>query len=94
LRIPEEIIGSERRRLPLEATAAEMMIDEDCPICQMMMSEFDTPTFMHLDSAHFDEDYIFSNYRTEDEWLKNRQEWEEFNKKFETERTLQGNDYC
>ena len=94
LRIPAEIIESERRRLPLEATAAEMMIDEDCPICQMMMSEFDTPTFMHLDSAHFHEDYIFSNYRTEDEWLKNRQEWEEFNKKFEMEQTSLGNDYC
>ena len=82
-RIPSEIIESERRRLPLEATATEMMIDEDCPICQMMLAEFDTPTFLHLDSAHFEEGFVFSSYRREDEWLKNRKEWEEFNKRFE-----------
>lgn len=92
-RIPAEIIESERRRLPLEATAAEMMIDEDCPICQMMLCEFDTPTFMHLDSAHFDEDYLFSSYRTEEEWLEHRREWEEFNKRFEREQASLGNDY-
>lgn len=82
-RIPSEIIESERRRLPLEATATEMMIDEDCPICQMMLAEFDTPTFLHLDSAHFEEGYVFSSYKNEQEWLKNRMEWEEFNKRFE-----------
>ena len=82
-RIPADMIDSERRRLPLEATASEMMIDEDCPICQMMLSEFDTPTFLHLDSAHFEDGYVFSSYRTEEEWLKNRREWEEFNRRFE-----------
>lgn len=84
-RLPLEVIEFERKRLPVEATAREMMIDEDCPICQMMMSEFDTPTFLHLDSAHFDEEYVFSNYKTEEEYLKNRKEWEEFNKRFEEE---------
>jgi len=88
MRIPSEIIECERKRLPLEATASEMMIDEDCPICQMMMSEFDTPTFMHLDSAHFDDEYVFSTYKTEEEYLKNRQEWKEFNKRFEEENKM------
>jgi hypothetical protein len=90
-RVPAEIIESERKRLPLEATASEMMIDEDCPICQMMLSEFETPTFMHLDSSHFDEDYVFSSYRTKDEWLKNQLEWAEFNQRFEENQKIRGN---
>lgn len=84
-RIPSEIIESERKRLPLEATAAELLFDEDCPICQMMLSEFDTPTFLHLDAAHLDDEFVFSSYNTIEEWEQNKLEWEEFNKKFETE---------
>lgn len=82
-RIPSEIIEAERRRLPLEATAKEMMIDEDCPICQMMQAEFDTPTFMHLDGAHIDDAFEFSMYRTREEWDDNKRQWEEFNRRFE-----------
>lgn len=82
-RIPSEIIEAERRRLPLEATCQEMMIDEDCPICQMMQSEFDTPTFMHLDGGNIEDAFEFSMYRTLEEWEDNRRQWEEFNRRFE-----------
>jgi hypothetical protein len=82
-RVPSEIIEAERRRLPLEATCQEMMIDEDCPICQMMQSEFDTPTFMHLDGGSLEDAFEFSMYRTREEWDDNRRQWEEFNRRFE-----------
>ena len=82
-RLPSEMIEAERRRLPLEATAREMMIDEDCPICQMMQSEFDTPTFMHLDGGNIEDAFEFSMYKTREEWDENKRQWEEFNRRFE-----------
>lgn len=82
-RIPAEIIEAERRRLPLEATSQELMIDEDCPICQMMQAEFDTPTFMHLDGCNIEDAFEFSMYKTREDWDDNRRQWEDFNRRFE-----------
>ena len=88
-RLPSEMIEAERRRLPLEATAREMMIDEDCPICQMMQSEFDTPTFMHLDGGNIEDTFEFSMYKTREEWNENKRQWEEFNRRFTSLESLE-----
>jgi hypothetical protein len=84
-RIPNEIIDAERRRLPLEATPQELMIDEDCPICQMMQAEFDTPTFMHLDTANMEDAFEFSTFLSFEEWNMNKKQWEEFNRRFKSD---------
>lgn len=84
-RIPALIIENERRRLPIAMLGRDMVIDEDCPVCQMMGAETGLGLevgFWHLDGCNMDDDFVFSSFRTLEEWEADRRQWEEFNEKF------------
>jgi len=82
---PSHIIEWERRRIPMTVTASEAIIDENCPLCQMMAEELETPMFWHLDGSSMDDCFEFSFYKTREEWEAEQQRWEEFNQEFERE---------
>ena len=87
-RIPAILIENERRRLPIAMLGRDMVIDDDCPVCQMMAAETGLGLevgFWHLDGCNMDEDFAFSSFQTIAEWEADRREWEEFNKKFNRE---------
>ena len=87
-RVPAIIIDNERKRLPQAASAAELLIDEDCECCRMMAMEAEMgfgPTFWHLDGCNMDDGFAFSHYLTVEEWETENQQREEFNRKFELE---------
>lgn len=87
-RIPALIIENERRRLPIAMLGRDMVIDEDCPVCQMMGAETGLGLevgFWHLDGCNMDDDFAFSSFRTLEEWEADRRQWEEFNEKFNRE---------
>jgi hypothetical protein len=48
---PNEVIDSERRRIPLIVENHHDVLHDDCPICQMMASEENGPMFWELDSS-------------------------------------------
>lgn len=98
-RTPAILIESERRRLPITVSGRDLLIDEACPMCQMMASETESGrevTFWHLDGSHMDEDFVFSPFLTREEWDADRREWKAFTEKFNREweerrqRELQG----
>lgn len=85
-RIPALIIENERIRLPLALRPRDMIVDEDCPMCQMFGDET-TPLgmgvgFWHLDGSHMDDDFAFSSYKTREEWEGENRRREEFDKEF------------
>ena len=85
-RIPAIIIENERKRLPLALRPRDMIVDEECPMCQMFGDET-TPLgmgvgFWHLDGSHMDDDFAFSSYKTCEEWEAENRRREEFNKEF------------
>jgi hypothetical protein len=91
-RIPSAILESERRRLPLVMSAREMIIDENCEICQMLANESLEgmgPGFWHLDGCNMDEGFAFSFHRTREEWEQEERRrvevYEEFNRKWASE---------
>lgn len=83
-RIPALIVENERRRLPLAMSAKQMVVDEDCPVCQMMGEEMG-PGFWHLDGSGMDDDFPFSFHLTREEWEEERRRREKFNEEFERE---------
>lgn len=77
-RVPALIIENERRRLPIAVSSHEVL-DEDCPLCQMIAAEGELgfgPTFWHLDGCNMDGDFAFSLCRTREEWEAQKREWE------------------
>ena len=82
-RPPFDIIDLERRRINMTASAAEILIDENCPCCVAMAEDFDTPMFWHLDGCNMDDGFVFSPFRTIEEWDAHNREMEEFNREFE-----------
>jgi hypothetical protein len=87
-RIPALLIENERIRLPIAMRGHDMVIDDDCPICQMMANDAELGMqvgFWHLDGSHMDDDFAFSELRTREEWEARRREWEEFTEKFNRE---------
>ena len=87
-RIPALLIESERKRLPIAVLGRDMVIDDDCAVCQMMGAETGLGLevgFWHLDGCNMDQDFVFSNFRTREEWEADRQKWEAFNEKFNRE---------
>jgi hypothetical protein len=87
-RIPALLIENERIRLPIAMRAHDMVIDDDCPVCQMMANDAELGMevgFWHLDGAHMDDEFAFSELRTREEWEARRREWEEFTEKFNRE---------
>jgi hypothetical protein len=86
-RIPAILIDNERRRLPIALRPRDMIVDEDCPMCQMFGDET-SPLgmgvgFWHLDGCNMDDDFAFSSYRTREEWEAENLRREEFNKEFD-----------
>ena len=84
---PGQVIERERMRLPIAVSGEEAMVDEDCPLCQMMAEE-GGPVFWHLDGCNMDDDFPFSFHRTREEWEDERRSWEESHRRFEEERRL------
>jgi len=87
-RIPALLIENERIRLPIAMRVHDMVIDDDCPVCQMMANDAELGMevgFWHLDGAHMDDDFAFSDLRTREEWEAHRREWEEFTENFNRE---------
>lgn len=87
-RTPAIIIENERRRLPIAMRPRDMVIDEDCPMCQMMADESALGLgvgFWHLDGSHMDDDFIFSPFATREEWEAEQRHWREFNDKYNCE---------
>jgi hypothetical protein len=87
-KIPALIIENERIRLPIAMRGHDRVIDDDCPVCQMMGDDTGLGmevAFWHLDGSHLDEDFAFSSFRTRAEWEADRRQWEEFKEKFDRE---------
>ena len=86
-RIPAAIIESERRRIPVVMSAKGPILDENCPLCQMLIHqnpEFG-PAFWFLDGSHMDDGFEFSKYQTREEWEAEQRTWQKFNEEFEKE---------
>jgi hypothetical protein len=86
-RTPAILIDNERKRLPIALRPHDMIIDEDCPMCQMFGDET-SPLgmgvgFWCLDGSHMDDDFAFSPYETREEWETENRNREEFNKEFD-----------
>lgn len=80
-RLPIEMIDMERRRINLTATAAEILIDENCPCCVALAEDFDTPMFTHLDGCNMDDRFEFSPFKTIEEWDAEKRRWEEIERR-------------
>jgi len=95
-RIPAIIIDNERKRLPQALRPRDMIIDDDCPMCQMFGDET-SPLgmgvgFWHLDGSSMDDDFAFSYFKTRQEWEVENCRLEEFAREFDHryEETRQG----
>jgi hypothetical protein len=86
-RIPAILIDNERKRLPIALRPRDMIIDEDCPMCQMFGDETSLlgmgVGFWHLDGCNMDDAFAFSWFRTREEWEAENHRQEEFNKEFD-----------
>ncbi|SRR6266404_862640 len=85
-RIPAILIDNERKRLPQAMRPRDMIVDDDCPMCQMFGDET-SPLgmgvgFWHLDGSSMDDDFAFSNFKTRQEWEVENRRREEFDKEF------------
>lgn len=85
-RIPAIVIDNERKRLPQALHPRDMIVDDDCPMCQMFGDET-SPLgmgvgFWHLDGSHMDDDFAFSFFKTRQEWEVENRRREEFNREF------------
>ncbi|HJT34844.1 MAG TPA: hypothetical protein VJ783_22645 [Pirellulales bacterium] len=81
---PREIIEHERTRLPEAMSGRDVVIDDDCPLCQMM-ADMPGPMFWHLDGSNLDDDFAFSFHRTRDEWEEEQRRYEEHSRRFNAE---------
>ena len=73
---PFFVIANERSRQPLALSRKQVVIDDDCPLCQML-GDSKTPTFWHLDGSSMDDDFPFSFHETREEWEEERRSWGE-----------------
>jgi hypothetical protein len=87
-RTPAEIMDKERRRIPMAMSGEDAVVDDDCPMCQML-GEMTGPMFWHLDGCNMDDDFEFSFYKSREEWEEEQRSWEEFNRKFDEEQRLE-----
>jgi len=86
-RVPAIVIDNERKRLPQAMRPHDMIIDDDCPMCQMFGDETGPlgigVGFWHLDGSHMDDDFAFSFFKTRQEWETENRRHQEFNKEFD-----------
>jgi hypothetical protein len=85
-RVPAILIDNERKRLPQAMRPRDMIVDDDCPMCQMFGDET-SPLgmgvgFWHLDGSRMDDDFAFSSCQTRQEWEVENRRREEFDKEF------------
>jgi hypothetical protein len=84
-RPPREVNDDERRRLPQAMLGPAPIIDDDCPLCEMMADGLG-PMFWHLDGCNMDDEFAFSHFRTLDEWEEQQREFEEMGRHFDAKR--------
>ena len=89
-RLPLEIIDLERRRVNMTMTAEQILIDENCPCCVALAEEFDTPMFWHLDGCNMDDGFVFSYFKTVEEYEADIQRRDEFNREWEKQQAESG----
>ena len=82
-KVPWLIIDWERRRTPLAMSGKEAMVDPDCPMCQAIAEDFETPMFWHLDGSEMDDRFEFSDCKSPEEWEANKRRLERFNREFD-----------
>jgi hypothetical protein len=85
-RLPIEVIDLGRRRVNLTATAAEILIDENCPCCVALAEDFDNPMFTHLNGCNMDDRFEFSPFKTVEEWEADKRSQEEMYREWEEKR--------
>jgi hypothetical protein len=83
---PALMIEWERKRIPLVLTPKESIIDEDCPICQAVAADLETPMFWHLDGCNMDDQFEFSFCKTRAEWEAENQRMEELEREYRREK--------
>ena len=88
---PGWVLEQERRRVPVTASGEDLLLDHDCPVCQMQADPEFGPCFWHLDGSSMDveDNWVFSFHPTRAEWEAERRKWEEMSRKFEQERAQQ-----
>lgn len=80
---PALVIEWERRRIPLAMSGKEAMIDPDCPVCQAIAEDFETPMFWHLDGSEMDDRFEFSDCKSLAEWKAHKKRQEELDRDFD-----------
>jgi len=66
----------------MTATAAEILIDENCPCCVALAEDFDTPMFTFLDGCNMEDRFEFSSFRTLHEYEDDIRRREEFHREW------------
>jgi hypothetical protein len=79
---PREIIDHERLRIPEGMSGHDAMIDDDCPMCQMM-ADMPGPMFWHLDGCNMEDEFVFSSDATLEEWEERQRDYEEMSRRYE-----------
>lgn len=74
-------------RAPITMSAEDVLIDPDCPMCEMEADQEFGPMFWHLDGSGMDleDNWVFSFHASRDEWDAERQRWDEMSRKFNQE---------
>ncbi|HEX9640468.1 MAG TPA: hypothetical protein VGB13_04070, partial [Candidatus Krumholzibacteria bacterium] len=81
-RTPRQLLHNERARIPEGGSGEEMMIDCDCPLCQMEAAS-GRVGFWHFDGCNMDDDFAFSIYHdTYEQWQEEQRENEELARKW------------
>lgn len=85
-RIPAILSDNERKRLPQAMRPHDMIVDDDCPMCQMFRDETSVlgmgVGFWHLDGSNMEDDFAFSSCKTREEWEVDYRRREQFTKEF------------
>lgn len=81
---PGWILECERHRMPIAMSGEAVMLDHDCPVCQMAAEPGFGPMFWHLDGHHMamEDNWVFSFHATREEWEAEQREWEEMSRAF------------
>lgn len=93
-RIPADIIEAERQRRNLTMTAHECVVDDDCPMCQMIAVDYiDTPMFLFFDGSNMEYDRFEFSFDTDrKEWEAEQRRMEEFSREFDEKYKNDSND--
>ena len=79
--VPAAVMDHERARIPEAGTGHDAMVDDDCPLCQMMAEDMG-PFFWHLDGCNMDPEFPFTSHKTREEWEEEECKRQRFNEEF------------